>query len=74
MDYLKYKGYLGSIEYSEEDGVYFGRVFGLSNSLVSYEGKTVEELEDDFKKVIDDYLQNFSDVNLIEKQDKRLFN
>ena len=67
MDYLKYKGYLGSIEYSEEDGVYFGRVFGLNNSRASYEGKTVEELEADFKKAIDDYLQNCPDQTSMEK-------
>lgn len=29
MDYLEYKGYKGSIEYSKEDDCLFGKVQGL---------------------------------------------
>ena len=29
MDYLKYKGYIGSIEYSKEDKCFFGKVLGM---------------------------------------------
>ena len=63
VDYLKYKGYLGTIEYYEEEGFYFGKVLGMSNTLTSYEGGTVEELEADYKKVIDDYLDSISEEN-----------
>ena len=52
---MEYKGYVGSIEFSENDGVYFGRVKGIS-SLVSYEGKDKESLNMDFKEAVDDYI------------------
>jgi len=56
MNKLDYKGYYGSIEYSKVDNCLFGKVLGMPNSLISYEGNTAEELYDDFKGAIDDYL------------------
>ena len=52
---LKYKGYRGSIEFSVEDNLYFGKVLNIDD-LISYEGKTVEELEENFIEAIEDYL------------------
>lgn len=52
---MEYKGYEGSIEFSEEDGVYYGKVQNV-DSLISYEGTTPAELLDDFHKAVDDYL------------------
>ena len=43
MDYLEYKGYKGSVEYSKEDNCLFGKVQGLSKELITYEGQTLEE-------------------------------
>lgn len=57
MGVLKYKGYTGSVEYSEEDNCLFGKVLGLGNKiLISFEGETVDELRKDFEDGIDDYL------------------
>ena len=53
---LHYKGYDGTIEYSEEDGCLFGKVKGI-RSLISYEGQTIEELRMDFEAGVDDYLE-----------------
>ena len=36
MDYLSYKGYTGSIEYSEADGCFVGKVLGLKHDLILY--------------------------------------
>jgi len=55
MKHLEYNGYTGSIEYSKEDDLLFGKVLGIKG-LISYEGKTGKELEEDFKEVIDAYL------------------
>ena len=52
---MEYKGYLGSVEYSENDHVFFGKVQGI-RSLVSYDGATVAELENAFRAAVDDYL------------------
>ena len=56
MDSLEYKGYYGTIEYSMEDDCLFGKVLGMPNNLISYEGKTATELYADFKDAIESYL------------------
>nr|MBS0036628.1 type II toxin-antitoxin system HicB family antitoxin [Saprospiraceae bacterium] len=55
MTHLEYKGYTGTIEYSKEDKLLYGKVVGI-RGLLSYEGTTGTELEADFKEVIDEYL------------------
>ena len=52
---IQYKGYVGSVEFSENDNVLFGKVQGI-RSLISYEGTTVQELLDDFHGAVDDSL------------------
>ena len=54
---MEYKGYIGSVEFSEEDGVFFGKVQGI-RSLISYEGTTAKKLVSDFHGAIDDYLKS----------------
>ncbi|MEM6525966.1 MAG: type II toxin-antitoxin system HicB family antitoxin [Bacteroidota bacterium] len=55
MKYLEYKGYSGSIEYSPEDNLLYGKVLGI-RGLISYEGDTGKSLEQDFKESVDTYL------------------
>ena len=57
---LKYKGYFGSVEFSEEDNLLFGEILGI-NGLVNYEGKTMQELTDSFHEAVEDYLAFCSD-------------
>ena len=52
---MKYRGYIGSVEFSEDDNVFFGKVQGI-RSLVSYEADTAKGLVDDFHGAVDDYL------------------
>ena len=52
---IEYKGYIGSVGFSEPDGVFFGKVQGI-RSLISYEGTNVSELVEDFHSAVDDYL------------------
>lgn len=51
-----YKGYIGSTEYDEKDNIYFGKITNIVN-LVSYEGNSEKELEENFKNAVDDYLE-----------------
>ena len=58
MDYLEYKGYKGSVEYSKEDNCLCGKVQGMGNKvLILYEGTTIDELHKDFEEGIDSYLE-----------------
>lgn len=52
---MEYKGYIGSVEFSEADGVFFGKVQGI-RSLISYEGTNARDLVEDFHGAVDDYL------------------
>ncbi|WP_431700052.1 type II toxin-antitoxin system HicB family antitoxin [Pseudomonas sp. BR20] len=52
---LKHNGYIGSIEASLEDNCLFGKILFIK-ALVSYEGKTVAELDAAFREAVDDYL------------------
>ncbi len=55
MNIIKYKGYVGSVEFSEADNILYGKVQGI-RSLISYEGASVQELIEDFHGAVDDYL------------------
>ena len=52
---MQYKDYLGSVEFSEKDNLFYGKVLGI-RSLISYEGRTATELVKDFHSAVDDYL------------------
>jgi len=74
MKNLEYKNFTGSIEYSKEDDLLFGKVLGIK-SLISYEGKTGQELENDFRESIDSYLSDCGNEGIIpEKPFKGSFN
>ncbi len=53
---LNYKNYIGTVEFSEEDKVFFGKVIGITDSI-SFEGDTVDNLIEDFHNAVDDYLE-----------------
>ena len=59
---LEYKNYIGSIEFSNEDMLFYGKVLGIK-SLVSYEGKSASELVKNFHNSVDDYLQICEESN-----------
>ena len=54
-DMMAYKGYVGSVHYSEEDRLLFGKVEFI-RSLVSYEGEDIKSLRGAFEEAVDDYL------------------
>ena len=65
---LKYKGYIGSIEYSEEDNCLFGKVLGINKVLISYEGNTVRELKEDFINGVEQYLASCEAKNILPQK------
>lgn len=53
---IEYKGYVGSVEFSEEDELFYGKVQGI-RALISYEGTNAAEIIEDFHGAVDDYLE-----------------
>lgn len=53
---LKYKGYTGRVEFDDEAGLFHGEVIDLKD-VVTFQGRSVEELENAFRESIDDYLE-----------------
>lgn len=52
---LDYKGYLGSVDYSDEDEILHGRLLYIRD-LVTYEAEDVKGLKTAFHDAVDDYL------------------
>ena len=52
---MEYKGYVGSVELSEADKCFFGKVMGI-RALISYDGTSADELIEDFHAAVEDYL------------------
>ena len=55
MNTLKYKGCIGSVAFSEDDHVFFGKIEGI-DGLVNFEGESVDEIINAFHEAVDDYL------------------
>ena len=73
-DLLEYKGYHGTVEYSAEDGILCGSVFGVNDSL-NYHGMGLEELEASFHSCVDNYLSLCAQIGKQpEKEFKGCFN
>lgn len=53
---LKYKGYSGIVEYDSDAKIFTGEVIGI-RSVVTFQGRTPEELEASFRESIDLYLE-----------------
>ena len=56
MNTMSYKGYIGTISFSEKDRIFFGKVEGI-DGLVNFEGKSVDDLTEAFHNAVDDYLE-----------------
>ena len=59
-DMMKYKSYLGSVHFSDEDNLFYGKLEFI-RALVSYEGTDVKTLRRAFESAVDDYLQMCSE-------------
>ena len=58
---MTYKGYIGTVEYSEEDECLFGRIAGISD-IITYEGESVAEIRQAFEESVDDYLKHCAEI------------
>lgn len=73
-DALTYKGFIGSVHYNANDRVFFGKLEGI-NDLVTFEGTTVDELENSFKFMVDEHIIDCEEEGIpVEKSYKGTFN
>jgi len=52
---LKYKNYSGFVVYDDEARIFHGEVAGIK-AVITFQGITVDEIEQAFKDSIDDYI------------------
>jgi len=55
---LEYKGFYGTVEFSVDDNLLYGKVIGLQDVLIMYEGDSLESLKRDFIEAIDFHLMS----------------
>lgn len=53
---LEYNGYLGSVEFSDADEIFHGKLEFIRD-LVTYEGTDAKSLKAAFHEAVDDYLE-----------------
>ena len=68
-NYLEYKGYTGTVEFSAEDNCLFGKIVGI-NDLINYEAQDVLELKQVFEESVNDYLETCKELG---KQPNKVF-
>jgi len=52
---LEYNGYIGSIEYSPEDKVFYGKL-EMIDDLITFEADSASELENNFHQAVNEYI------------------
>jgi len=58
---MTYKNYAARIEYDDEDGLFVGRIAGISDR-VGFHADTVEGLRDAFHEAVEDYIEVCAEV------------
>ena len=64
---LNYKGYSGQISFDDEARIFHGEVID-TRDIITFQGKSVDEIEMAFRESIDDYLEFCNERG--EKPDK----
>ena len=54
---MTHKGYTARVEYDERDNIFVGRVLGI-RTMISFHGKTVDQLRKEFRSVVEDYVSD----------------
>lgn len=73
-DFISYKGYYGSINFDQENEIFYGKVEFIRD-LITYEASDAKDLIKSFREAIDDYLLDCDNLNKIpDKPFKGSFN
>lgn len=60
-DVIRYKGYSARPEYSADDRIFYGTILGITD-LVDFQCENAKDLEDEFHKAVDDYLEFCAEI------------
>ena len=58
---MEYKGFTGLFDYSHEDCLFYGSII-RNDGIISYEGRSLKELKEDFHKAVDLYLKKQNNI------------
>lgn len=58
---MTYKGFVGKVTYYDKERIFFGTVLGIKD-VITFQGTTVDELEQAFKDSVDDYLDWYREL------------
>ena len=52
---MNYKGYIGAVEFDAQARIFHGEIIN-TRDVITFQGKTVDELEQAFQESVDDYI------------------
>jgi predicted HicB family RNase H-like nuclease len=58
---LVYKDFIGSVSFSAEDNVFWGKIEGIDD-LVTFESDNVEGLKQEFQEAVNDYIETCKEI------------
>ena len=71
---LKYKDFIGSVNFSSDDDIFFGKIEDIDD-LVTFEGDNVKEIKKSFQEAVNDYIEICTIANKkLHKSYKGTFN
>ena len=53
---MEYKGYIGEVNFDSEAHIFHGEIIN-TRDVITFQGKTVDELEIAFQESVDDYIE-----------------
>ena len=53
---MEYKGYIGHVEFDDDADIFHGDVIN-TRDVITFQGKTVEEIKQAFRDSVEDYLE-----------------
>lgn len=61
MSKMTYKGYTAHIQYDDRDGIFVGRLLGITD-IIGFHADTVADLRKEFHEAVDDYLDTCKEL------------
>ena len=62
-DVINYRGFIGSVRFSAEDSVFYGKVEGIAD-LVTFEGDSVKDLTAAFHYMVDEHIKDCETLDI----------